>query len=149
MCCFYSGPCLLPFLMWWSDDLSVCVCGCQCVSHTVPNVSVFVLRSTCHGWGRSACRTSMSVSRSKPGSEERRYSPPPQPRSTSNVSFRLSLTSTLPALVLCVFQYDSDGSDSQESSEEAELRMKKIEAWKVSQCQMSHLLRAMIMRRVF
>lgn len=32
----------------------------------------------------------------------------------------------------CVFQYDSDGSDSQESSEEAELRRKKIEALKVS-----------------
>lgn len=31
-----------------------------------------------------------------------------------------------------VFQYDSDGSDSQESSEEAELRRKKIEALKVS-----------------
>ena len=33
---------------------------------------------------------------------------------------------------LCVFQYDSDGSDSQESNEEAELRRKKIEALKVS-----------------
>lgn len=31
-----------------------------------------------------------------------------------------------------MFQYDSDGSDSQESSEEAELRRKKIEALKVS-----------------
>lgn len=31
----------------------------------------------------------------------------------------------------CVFQYDSDGSDSQESNEEAELRRKKIEALKV------------------
>lgn len=35
-------------------------------------------------------------------------------------------------LLVCVFQYDSDGSDSQESSEEAELRRKKIEALKVS-----------------
>jgi len=33
---------------------------------------------------------------------------------------------------MCLFQYDSDGSDSQESSEEAELRRKKIEALKVS-----------------
>lgn len=32
----------------------------------------------------------------------------------------------------CVFQYDSDGSDSQESNEEAELRRKKIVALKVS-----------------
>lgn len=32
----------------------------------------------------------------------------------------------------CVFQYDSDGSDSQESTEEAALRRKKIEALKVS-----------------
>lgn len=31
-----------------------------------------------------------------------------------------------------MFQYDSDGSDSQESNEEAELRRKKIEALKVS-----------------
>lgn len=34
--------------------------------------------------------------------------------------------------LVCAFQYDSDGSDSQESSEEAELRRKKIEALKVS-----------------
>lgn len=33
---------------------------------------------------------------------------------------------------MSVFQYDSDGSDSQESNEEAELRRKKIEALKVS-----------------
>lgn len=37
-----------------------------------------------------------------------------------------------PGCCWCVFQYDSDGSDSQESSEEAELRRKKIEALKVS-----------------
>lgn len=36
-----------------------------------------------------------------------------------------------------MFQYDSDGSDSQGSSEEAELRRKKIEALKVS---LSHIL---------
>lgn len=35
------------------------------------------------------------------------------------------------------FQYDSDGSDSQESSEEAELRRKKLEVLKVSQSNMS------------
>lgn len=35
-------------------------------------------------------------------------------------------------LLVGVLQYDSDGSDSQESSEEAELRRKKIEALKVS-----------------
>lgn len=34
--------------------------------------------------------------------------------------------------LVCAFQCDSDGSDSQESSEEAELRRKKIEALKVS-----------------
>lgn len=32
----------------------------------------------------------------------------------------------------CVLQYDSDGSDSQESTEEAALRRKKVEALKVS-----------------
>lgn len=37
-----------------------------------------------------------------------------------------------PGYCWCLFQYDSDGSDSQESSEEAEIRRKKIEALKVS-----------------
>lgn len=39
-------------------------------------VTLSVLRSTCQDWGRSACRTSMSGSRSKRDSEERRYGPP-------------------------------------------------------------------------
>lgn len=41
-----------------------------------------------------------------------------------------------------VFQYDSDGSDSQESTEEAELRRKKIEALKVSltRCRLQYVV---------
>lgn len=53
----------------------------------------------------------------------------------------------------CVFQYDSDGSDSQESTEEAALRRKKIEAlkvslakrdWRVTVCNMSSMITTVI-----
>lgn len=74
----------------------------------------------------------MSASRSKPDSGGRRYRPPLSgSESTFSVTPHFSLTLCLAALV-GVFQYDSDGSDSQESSEEAELRRKKTEALKVS-----------------
>lgn len=49
-----------------------------------------------------------------------------------------------PLRLLVVFQYDSDGSDSQESSEEAELRRKKIEALKVSVSQFTICGRVMM-----
>lgn len=76
----------------------------------------------------------MNGSRLKPDSEERGYSPPP-PHSQS--LYRTCLFSSV-TCCCCVFQYDSDGSDSQESSEEAELRRKKIEALKVSLASEQH-----------
>lgn len=48
-----------------------------------------------------------------------------------SLSHYSATTSTCLTSCCCVFQYDSDGSDSQESNEEAELRRKKIEALKV------------------
>lgn len=149
MCYFISGwvvhlqmltsYCVVHFLVClflvWLGITALFLCRCVCA--VVSNASVFVLRSTCQGWGRSACRTSMSASRSKRDSEGRRYGPPLSgSESTFSVSPHFSLTFCLAALV-GVFQYDSDGSDSQESSEEAELRRKKIEALKVS---LSHSL---------
>lgn len=68
----------------------------------------------------------MSGSRLKPDSEERGYSPLLS-HSRSHYDYFSSLTRSC-----CVLQYDSDGSDSQESTEEAALRRKKIEALKVS-----------------
>lgn len=110
------------------------VCVFVCV-HSACNISVFVLRSTWQGSDRSACRTSMSASRSKLDSEERRYITPPLHRvPIMKVVFSFCCHFCLLGVDVasCVFQYDSDGSDSQESSEEAELRRKKIEALKVS-----------------
>lgn len=108
-----------------------------CVTRGVTGGTFFflLLRSTWRNWGRSAYWTSMSVSRSKRDSGGRRYNQALGEslwlKKVLSRSLSLDLLSCDVA-VWCLPQYDSDGSDSQESTEEAELRRKKIEALKVS-----------------
>lgn len=79
-CCFDPGWMAVVWEYRWSSLWRCCLSGLYFYPHLCAGMSnkvfVSVLRSTCQGWDRSACRTSMSGSRLKPDSEERGYSPP-------------------------------------------------------------------------